>query len=101
MKHFYVTDNTGVVRRFGVCQDIDFEAQAGKGETVYEGEFVPPEMPSDILGDGYAANRIRAYPAISDQLDMLWHAMNRGDTPISEPFYSSIKAVKDAYPKQA
>lgn len=47
----------------------------------------------------YAEARAAAYPAISEQLDMLWHAMDSGGAPISEPFYSRIKAVKDAYPR--
>ncbi|TDV70203.1 hypothetical protein EC915_102468 [Pseudomonas sp. LP_7_YM] len=30
---------------------------------------------------------------------MLWHAMNEGTAAKIEPFYSSIKTVKDSYPK--
>ena len=43
--------------------------------------------------------RSQAYPSIGDQLDMLWHAMDDGVMPKVEPFYGSIKAVKDAHPK--
>jgi hypothetical protein len=43
--------------------------------------------------------RKRSYPSVGDQLDMLWHAMDDGVMPKIEPFYSSIKAVKDAHPK--
>lgn len=43
--------------------------------------------------------RARNYPSIGDQLDMIWHAMNNGELQKIEPFYSEIKAVKDAYPK--
>jgi hypothetical protein len=45
--------------------------------------------------------RIRApqYPALADQLDMLWHAMDAGTLPKVDSFYSAIKAVKDANPK--
>jgi hypothetical protein len=43
--------------------------------------------------------RSAAYPALGEQFDMLWHAMNNGDIAKAEPFYSRIKAVKDAYPK--
>lgn len=32
---------------------------------------------------------------------MLWHSMNEGSAAKIEPFYSSIKAVKDAFPKDA
>ena len=30
---------------------------------------------------------------------MLWHAMDRQEIARAEPFYSRLKAVKDAYPK--
>jgi hypothetical protein len=45
--------------------------------------------------------RIRAleYPAIRDQLDMLWHAIDSGTLDKSSDFYTAIKAVKDANPK--
>jgi hypothetical protein len=39
------------------------------------------------------------YPSTSEQLDMLWHAMDSGNTEKIEPFYSTIKTVKDAVPK--
>lgn len=39
------------------------------------------------------------YPSIGDQLDMLWHSMDENETTKIEPFYSSIKTIKDKYPK--
>jgi hypothetical protein len=39
------------------------------------------------------------YPPIEEQLDMIWHSMNTGQMPKSEPFYSKIKAVKDRFQK--
>ena len=47
----------------------------------------------------YDEQRREAYPKVSDQLDMLWHAMDDGLIPKIEPMYSDIKAVKEAYPK--
>lgn len=49
----------------------------------------------------YSPLRAKEYPALGDQLDMLWHAMNQEQLPRVEPFYSAIKAVKDKYPKPA
>lgn len=45
--------------------------------------------------------RLRAgeYPSIEEQMDMLWHGMNNGTAEKIEPFYSSIKAIKDKYPR--
>ena len=42
----------------------------------------------------YQRNRAEAYPSIKDQLDMIYHAGQGGDT-----FQKAIKAIKDKYPK--
>jgi hypothetical protein len=47
----------------------------------------------------YVVSRAREYPLISDQLDMLWHAMDSGEIPKAKEFYLACKAVKDKYPK--
>lgn len=51
------------------------------------------------LRQDYKQLRADSYPKLADQLDMLWHAMDSGQTPKVEPFYSEIKAVKDKFPK--
>ena len=46
-------------------------------------------------------NGSTTYPAIGDQLDLLWHAID-ADTDLKSKFsafYNSIKEVKDKYPK--
>ena len=45
------------------------------------------------------SKRRAAYPEVTEQLDMLWHAMDDGILPRIEPMYSQIKAVKAAIPK--
>lgn len=47
----------------------------------------------------YKSERAMAYPDVYEQLDQLWHAMNTDETKRLEPFYSSIKNVKDTFPK--
>ena len=47
----------------------------------------------------YQRTRAIQYPSISDQLDMLWHAMDSGALPRVDSFYDAIKAIKDANPK--
>lgn len=42
--------------------------------------------------------RREEYPAIGDQLDMLYKAMDSGILPIVPDFYNSIKTVKDRHP---
>lgn len=51
--------------------------------------YVPP----------YNVRRMAAYPQIEEQLDMLWHAMDKNEIAKAEPFYSTIKNVKITYPK--
>jgi len=46
-------------------------------------------------------NRAFAYPSYTDQLDMLWHAID-GDADLKvkfADFYNAIKTVKDNNPK--
>ena len=47
----------------------------------------------------YGEKRQQAYPFISDQLDMLWHAIDTGTLDKTSDFYTKLKAVKDKYPK--
>lgn len=48
----------------------------------------------------YQRNRALEYPSIVDQLDMLWHAINSDSLDKTSSFYTSIKNVKDKYPKE-
>ena len=50
----------------------------------------------------YINQRRNAYPEIGDQLDMLWHTMDK-DNELQHKFYDfyqTIKKVKVAYPKK-
>ena len=46
-------------------------------------------------------NRAFAYPSYTEQLDMLWHAIDAdADLKVKfATFYNAIKTVKDTYPK--
>jgi hypothetical protein len=48
----------------------------------------------------YQLPRKRSYPSLGDQLDMLWHAIDNGTLNKTSDFYTAIKAVKDAHPKE-
>ena len=63
-----------------------------------DGQFVQTTE-SWLPEPSYSLARARAYPSLGDQMDMLWHAMDASVMPRVEPFYSQIKAVKDANPK--
>jgi hypothetical protein len=47
----------------------------------------------------YQRSRKAEYPEIGDQLDMLWHALDSGTLDKSSQFYTSLKTIKDKYPK--
>lgn len=47
----------------------------------------------------HAARRASEYPAVEEQLDMLWHAMDQGVMPKAEPFYTTLQKVKQQHPK--
>jgi hypothetical protein len=114
--NFIIYNKDGVILRTGSCPDHAFNSQVmSEDEYILEGTADsgldsvdvitkvvipggrptvprPPETYSDI--------RRRMYPSTAEQLDMLWHSMDQGLTPKSEPFYSSIKLVKDSVPKE-
>ena len=52
-----------------------------------------------VKANAYKSERQTAYPAIGDQLDMLWHAMANGEIQMANTFFHSIQTVKNNYPK--
>ena len=59
------------------------------------------EMANEPEESKYAEQRRNAYPAIGDQLDMLWHSIDQ-DAELKQKyfdFYQAIKSVKVKYPK--
>jgi hypothetical protein len=47
----------------------------------------------------YKEQRAKQYPSVTDQLDMLWHAINTGSLDKTSEFYTTLKAIKDNNPK--
>jgi 4-hydroxyphenylpyruvate dioxygenase-like putative hemolysin len=47
----------------------------------------------------YARKRAVEYPALNEQLDMLWHAIDEGKLNKYSDFYKKLKSVKEKYPK--
>jgi hypothetical protein len=114
MKHFVIHNAAGEILRAGICQDETFELQAqGPDEFVIETqadvetdavnpqtrEIVKGGRPPEPIDMDYRKARLGAYPGVNEQLDMLWHAMDEFHMPRVEPFYSRLKVVKEAYPK--
>jgi hypothetical protein len=113
MKHYTVYNAVGEILRAGQVPDEAFELQRGSDEFILEGPsdpaadmvdvergvVLPGARPPEPIDMDYRRARLDAYPALHEQLDMLWHAMDEDALPRVEPFYSRILAVKEAYPK--
>lgn len=87
-----------VLRRGGASDARDLPKGLGKNRLELI-EADDPRRPIAVAPPTYASRRSMAYPSLGDQLDMLWHAMDEGAMPVIEPWYSTVKAVKDQYPK--
>jgi hypothetical protein len=88
---------------FAVADDFDIALEVpskieGNPPVKIDGAITATEF-LRRLSANYVSTRINNYPAIENQLDMLWHAMDADESKRLEPFYSTIKAVKDAAPK--
>jgi hypothetical protein len=66
--------------------------------TKQEVEDKVAELLADYQAKQYQRNRV--YPSLGDQLDMLWHAIDTNSLNKTSDFYTAIKAVKDAHPKE-
>jgi hypothetical protein len=62
-------------------------------------EFVDPALVQNINSQ---RSRAREYPAVTDQLDMLWHMMEDEVIPgKGSEWFNAIQSVKQKYPKQS
>ena len=53
----------------------------------------------DEQDNGYARDRQQSYPALAEQLDMLFHDMTAGKGDKTGDWYKALKKVKDDNPK--
>ena len=90
-----IDDGTGAFKADGsqitlVQSDID------AARVTLDAEAAAVKYKTDRTTDGSTT-----YPAIGDQLDLLWHAIDAdSDLKVKfSAFYNSIKEVKDANPK--
>lgn len=94
--------------------DLSFEIENDDYDTVKWLNFDPIEYPDSVppkdlvlaLAEqiqkerAHYLPRIKKYPKIDEQLDMLWHAMDSGEIPKATEWYDRIKEVKESIPKQ-
>jgi hypothetical protein len=60
------------------------------------------EMANEPEQSNYAQQRRNAYPEIGDQLDMLWHTIDKDEKLQGKyfDFYQTLKTVKVKFPKK-
>ena len=47
----------------------------------------------------YIHDRLAAYPSAGEQLDLLYHAMSKGEIPVATEWFNLIKQIKEENPK--
>ena len=90
-----IDDGTGAFDKDGKSISID-DSLVTKARTELDEEAAKVKYKTDRTTNGSTI-----YPAIGDQLDLLWHAID-ADADLKSKFsafYNSIKEVKDANPK--
>lgn len=83
-------------------EELETLISEGKAELIEREEEAFVE---EIIGHVVPKNQykiVRKYPAIGEQLDMLWHDINTGklgENAKESDWYNAILAVKTAHPK--
>ena len=91
----YINDETGAFDKDGKSITLE-QSKIDSARTTLDAEAAAVKYKTDRTTNGS-----KTYPAIGDQLDLLWHAIDAdADLKVKfSAFYNSIKAVKDANPK--
>lgn len=76
---------------------VDGEVVKGDLWTLTDEELA--EIEADRIANLHVQPRMKSYPSITDQLDMLFHDIENGTLDTTGQFYNALKSVKDAHPK--
>ena len=90
-----IDDGTGAFDKDGNSITLE-QSKIDAARTTLDAEAAAIKYKTDRTTNGSTT-----YPAIGDQLDLLWHAIDAdADLKVKfSAFYNSIKEVKDANPK--
>ena len=90
-----IDDGAGAFDKDGNSVSLD-QSKINSARATLDAEAAAVKYKTDRTTNGS-----KTYPAIGDQLDLLWHAIDAdSDLKVKfSAFYNSIKAVKDANPK--
>ena len=104
-------DHDAIFKAYPDCKKIDDSSGAFKADgtqiTLVQSDIDAARVTlnAEAAAIKYQTDRTTngstTYPAIGDQLDLLWHAIDADEDLKGKfsAFYNSIKAVKDANPK--
>jgi len=81
-------------------KDSNGHAILSKEFTITWDQLVAKKQELEAEHEANEYQRLRKYPSLGDQLDMLWHAIDTNSLNKTSDFYTAIKAVKDAHPKE-
>lgn len=99
MIHYLLLNDDGSVFQRGRCLGEEDIPQV-PGKTAEVIEAADPRRPKPPPEPSYDRYRAMAYPAIGDQLDAIWKALDTGNlTGEVKAMADRIKAVKAKYPK--
>lgn len=114
MKKFTVYDpRNGRILRSGECQDHMIDKQAGQGGSIIEAESDPVihcvdlntlqvvEKPPVWQEPHYTLRRVREYPSIGEQLEVIWKQLRQ--MPHCQEVHDMLQRIDDvkkANPKQ-
>ena len=92
---FSISDDLGAFDKDGKSVTLE-QSKIDAARTTLDAEAAAVKYKTDRTTNGSTT-----YPAIGDQLDLLWHAIDAdADLKVKfASFYNSIKVVKDANPK--
>ncbi|MFN9476464.1 hypothetical protein [Acidovorax sp.] len=114
MPKFAIHNSDGDILRMISCPVEHIARQVQDGEQYLECEahdwdridmetmqVIPMPEPGVIVDESpaYVQQRRALYPSVESQLDLLYHAMDRGEIPKAEAFFNTLKTIKEAVPK--
>lgn len=105
-KHYVIHDAQGNILRTVFCPESDASLQVLSTELMIEGEANPMTDTVNPVTRKVVKNSRTVTPVIPPapkprlsaerQLELLWEAMDAGQFPKAEPFYSAVKAARSA-----
>ena len=94
-----IKPNSEITQRGDKWTDIEFHDGNPSNITEEQALAKQKELIAEYESNQYQRDRQPEYPELPEQLDMLFHAIDAGALDKTSAFYTTLKAVKDKYPK--